>query len=55
MVDKKKMSMEEIARLFGRSSRTVWREITYHNRMVKELGYCPRCRRVHGRWQSVEV
>jgi hypothetical protein len=38
--------MEKIAEKIGRSSRTVFKHITYHNNTVRTLGECDRCARV---------
>jgi hypothetical protein len=41
-------SMEKTAELMGRSSRTVLRQINYHNQAVQGLGQCDRCLRAKG-------
>jgi hypothetical protein len=49
------MSIEKIAKLKGRSTRTIWKEIDNHNKSIDRLGYCERCRRVKSPLQSEKV
>jgi IS30 family transposase len=49
------MSIEKIAKLKGRSTRTIWNEIKKHNESIDRLGYCERCRRVKSPLQYQKV
>lgn len=40
------LSHHKIAQTMQRSPRTVWTHITKHNGNVKQMGYCPNCKRV---------
>jgi hypothetical protein len=45
--DGKRLSMEKIGRLVGRSSKTIHKHISQHNNMISKAGECPYCARVN--------
>jgi len=46
-------SMNKIAYECGRSTKTVHDHISVHNRAVERSGFCPDCRRVKSRYDSM--
>jgi len=49
------MSVDKIARQLGRSIRSVHDHLIKHDAKVDKLGYCPRCRRAKGKFETVKA
>jgi len=46
------MSVEKIASMLNRSSRTPYEHIKQHNKTIKTSGFCPSCRRVKSLYKA---
>lgn len=49
------LSLNKIAEKLKRSSRTPHKHVKQHNRAVESSGFCPSCRRVKSKYESVQA
>ena len=49
------LSIDKIARQLGRSIKSIHDHLVKHDSSVAKLGYCPRCRRAKGKFESVKA
>jgi len=49
------LSIDKIARQLGRSTKSVHDYLIKHDSNIDRLGYCPRCRRAKGKFETVKA